>query len=622
MGDKLKKGWLVLKGYPKFIIKYPILLKRFFAILFAHGPYKAIQNAYDFLQIAGLKNLNSSLVGSNDSYCPAIEYNAFVKINKVDGEKLKELKDKVKLFKLKPKISIITPVYDIDCETLKTCLDSVSNQIYENWQFCLANGSRDPKIKKVLDDYASKDKRVKIINLEKNLGISGNSNVALKLADGEFVGFLDHDDELSSDALFEVVKLIQEKSNADVIYSDEDKINFQGQYCLPHFKPDWCPDLLLGMQYLGHLVVIRRKLISEINGFRPKFDGAQDHDLLLRITELTTNIYHIPKILYHWRMMPSSTSYSLTAKPYCYEKAKKVIEDAIVRRGLNAKINFSYDQINHIRYKFNQNILVSIIVPTKDKPDFLEKCIKSILKKTSYKNYEIIIVDNNSKEQKTKELFEKLKRNSAKVKITSYNQNFNYSKINNYAASLAVGGVLVFLNNDTEVINEGWLTALIEQAQRKEVGAVGCKLLFTNFTIQHAGVIFDKKEMLHVLYASLPKNNFYSSEVIRNYSAVTGACLAIRKDVFQEINGFDEIYEVPLSDIDLCFTLRQKGYLIVYTPLAQLYHLESATRGLDIHTEDKKRFLEKWEEVLEKPDPYYNINLSTEPGKIFHWRGY
>ncbi|MFA6253931.1 MAG: glycosyltransferase [Candidatus Paceibacterota bacterium] len=624
--DKIKKAILVVRHYPYYVVKNPLLLPRFFRILFRQGLYQAWQNAYDFLQLQASNNFLAT-ASAGRPFLPSSDYDQTVKLKESDLDLKNRAFKQIKNFSHLPKISILMPVWDISPKLLSITIESVLRQHYPLFELCIGNGSQNAKVVECLNRYAQKDNRIKVVHLENNKGISGNSNAALALATGEFVALLDYDDELSPDALFEVAKLVNRKPSADLIYSDEDKINLTGQYCYPFFKPDWSPSLLLSMNYICHLTVLRRSLINKLGGLRGKYDGTQDYDLVLRATELTNQIFHIPKVLYHWRMTLNSTAYRIDAKPQCYILAHQAIEEALERRKLRARVAKESLFPFFVRYEIAAEPLVSIIIPTRDKADLLGRCLTSIISKTSYKNYEIIIADNDSREEETKRYLRWLKDNhSQEIKVVEYHKKYNYSGINNFAAGFARGEILLFLNNDTEVINSDWLTALVEQAELPAVGAVGAKLLYANNTIQHAGVIFGTDNNVTHAFRQLPdgqQSYFYQAEVIRNYGAVTAACLAIRKNVFAELGGFDESYEVPYSDIELCLQLRKKGYLIVYTPLARLYHFESATRGLEPWYADAELFFKRWGEMITtKPDPYYNPNLSLNPEETFTWRGY
>jgi GT2 family glycosyltransferase len=528
-------------------------------------------------------------------------------------------------FRIQPKISIITPVWNVQGIWLCRMLESVIHQTYTNWELCIAEGnSENPEIKKILEDYSGNDSRIKIIYLQKNFGIGVNSNEALRLANGDYVILLDHDDELAPHAIHEIVKKINEDPNLDFIYSDKDKIDEHCKRKTPFFKPDWSPDLFLSINYVCHLTAIRKRIIDDIGGFRDSYDGAQDYDLFLRVFEKIEpkKIAHIPKILYHWRAHTGSTAGSLTAKPYAVQAGKKAISDALKRRGIDGKVldGLFYGSYR-VKYRILDNPKISIIIPSRDHVLTLKNCIESIQNKTSYENYEIVIIDNLSIEPETYSYYQILKKDP-KIRILNYKKPFNYSAINNYGISLVESEIIVLLNNDTEVIAKDWLTAMLEHAQRSDVGAVGAKLLYPDGTVQHAGVILGIKDRAAHSHRGYPANErgYYGRlQLIGNFSAVTGACMMLRKEVFNEIGGFDETLSVALNDVDLCLKIRDKGYLIVYTPYSELYHFESLTRGYEDNPEKKARVKEeiariqnKWGKIFNKADPYYNPNLTLE----------
>ncbi|MFA5113215.1 MAG: glycosyltransferase [Candidatus Margulisiibacteriota bacterium] len=547
----------------------------------------------------------------------AFGYDAWIR-RRLSARTVERLRSQARAFPYRPLISVIMPVCDIAPGILRLSLGSVLGQLYENWQLCVADASTRPDVAQVLQELTAADRRIKLVKTAAGSGIADNTNAALALADGEFVAFLDHDDELTADALLVVVARLQTDRDADLLYSDEDKIGVDGEYCHPFFKPDWSPDLLLGINYICHLCVLRKSLLDRTGPLRREYDGCQDYDLLLRVTELTGKIVHLPAVLYHWRMSPSSCAGSADAKPDVFTRTRAVLEDALRRRRLNARPQASGNiWLHHVRYALPNHPLVSIIIPTRDRPDLIEKCVASILAKTDYAPYEMIIINNGSGRPTAPD------SPANRVRVIDLPGQFNYSAINNFAAGQAQGEVLVLLNDDTEVLEPAWLTALVEQALRPEVGAVGGKLLYPDGTIQHAGVIESPYGHLHA-FARQPenKNEFSLANAIRDCGAVTGACLAIRREAWERVGGLDENYRVILSDVDLCHKLRQAGLLIVYTPLARLYHLESASRGTAWYPEDAAVFQAKWRKGLPLDDPYYNPNLSLAPDRTFLWRGY
>lgn len=533
-----------------------------------------------------------------------------------------EKKEPYKKQKYNPLISILIPVYNIDGSYLTECIESILNQTYQNFEICLVDdASTKEETISTLKYYQDKDSRIKVKFNKKNGHISKTTNEALKMASGEFVGLVDNDDLLTQDALYEVVKLLNKKKEADLIYSDEDKINFDGERCYPNFKPDYSPDTLMSLNYICHFTVIRKKIIEQVGGFEIGLEGAQDHDLFLKISEVTKNIYHIPKILYHWRMIEGSTSATLENKSYANDKGKIAIEHALIRRGLSGEVNKDRSGYYIVNYKLKKEPLISIIIPTRDYSDILDKCLVSIYKKTTYSNYEIIVVNNNSSEDATFKLFEKYKKEKNNFKVIDANFEFNYSKINNIAVKKAKGDYIVLLNNDTEIITPEWLEKMVGYASLEHIGAVGAKLLYPDTTVQHGGVILGLGGVASHAYigSSREDNGMYGRlRVPYNYSAVTAACLMIKKSKYVEIGGLEEKLKVAYNDMDLNIKLLEKGYYNIFLPQVELFHHESKSRGFDTTTEKYKRFLkesdfmnQKWSHVINN-DKFYNINFSKK----------
>jgi len=553
-------------------------------------------------------------------------YEKFIEKNLMTGDKIALCKKEIEHFAYRPIISIITPVHNPKPSWIRSAIESVIGQIYEGWELCIADASTDREVKSILERYSKKDARIRVRSLAENKGISANSNEALSMASGEYIAFLDHDDELAADALYEVVRYLQSNPGADMIYTDEDKIDAAGRRCEPFFKPEWSPDMFLSIMYTCHFGVYRKNIIDKIGGFRDGYDGSQDYDLVLRLMDETDRIHHIPRIMYHWRAVPGSTAVSIDMKKYACVNAKKALSDHLRRNGIRGEV---LDGLWPGSYRVKRDLigdpLVSIIIPTRDRVEVLKKCVDSIREKTDYGNYEIIIVDNDSSEGRTHDYFEELetRRN---VKVLKYGKEYNFSSINNYAVDKANGDVIVFLNNDTEVISPGWLSAMLEHAQRPEVGAVGCKLLYPDNTVQHAGIILglyggkDGNRVAGHGHCRLPAGDigyFGRASIIHNTSAVTAACMMMQKKVFREVGGFDENLAIAYNDVDLCLRLRQKGYLMVYTPYAVLYHHESLSRGYEDTREKVERLgkearymREKWGALIDSGDPYYNPNLT------------
>ena len=515
------------------------------------------------------------------------------------------------------------PVYNPPVKFFKECLESVRTQIYENWELCIGEDkSTDPEIAKILREYEKQDSRFKVVFRKENGHISKASNSALDVATGEFAGLVDHDDLLTKDALYEVIRVLNEKPDLDMIYTDEDKI-IDGKFIDPSFKADWNPDSFLSRMYTCHFGIYRKTLIDQIGGFRAGYEGSQDYDLVLRFTELTDKIYHIPKILYHWRIHEQSTAGGGDAKPYCFIAAEKALADALVRREEPGEVFDVPGLIGNytIRYDIKGDPKVSIIIPTRDGLDYLRTCVDSIFSISSYKNFEVIIVDNGSQEKETLDFFDEYqKKYDETFKVLRHDIPFNFALLNNLAAEEATGEYLLFLNNDTKVITEDWIEGMLEQAQRKSVGAVGAKLLYSDNTVQHAGVLMGVGGIAVHAHRTFPDHDggyLCNLATINNYSAVTGACLMCSKSNFKKVGKFEEQLQIAYNDIDLCLKFRDElGLNNVYVPHVKLYHFESKSRGYDI-SEEKKVRLEKesdymrehWSSYLEH-DPCYNPNLT------------
>jgi len=540
------------------------------------------------------------------------QYQAWLRNNELTTQQLAEMKRRAAELRYRPKVSLIMPVYNTSEALITAAIDSVSFQAYPNWELCIADDASNLKhVRPILEQSSAREARIKVRYLSKNLGISGASNQALELATGDFVGFIDHDDELSKDALFAVVSLLNENPNLDLIYSDEDKLDQSGQKVEPFFKPDWSPDLLLSMNYMPHFLVIRKSLVDQVGGFRVGFEGSQDYDLVLRITELTDKIGHISRPLYSWRKVHGSAADSTSAKPYARESAKKALSEALIRRGRRGEVLDAGIQYR-VKYGIEGNPLISIIIPIRDRVELLKRCLESIELRTSYKNYEIIIVDNGSEDQSTLSYLQ-----STRHKVVRFNEPFNFSRINNFGAEYAKGGHLLFLNNDTEIVEEHWLEAMLEHSQRKEVGMVGALLLYPSVGpfqgIQHAGVNIGVGGVAgHAFkYLQVEHSNYFDlHRVVRNCTAVTCACAMIKQELFSEVGGFDERFGVVFGDIDLCLRLRERGYSVIYTPYATLIHHESASRAALHPLEDEKYMIARWEHEFVKGDPFYNRNLT------------
>ena len=523
-----------------------------------------------------------------------------------------------------PKISIIVPVFNTPLHFLHEMIQSVQKQTYKNWELCLGDASdtSHTEVSEICEEYAKADQRIRYMHLSKNEGISGNSNETMKMATGEYIGLLDHDDVLHYSALFEIVKEINKGS--DFIYTDESTFHdHPSDAYLPHFKPDFAIDNLRANNYICHFTVFAKDLLSRSGGaFSSNFDGAQDHDLFLRLTENAEKIAHIPKVLYYWRAHAQSTALETGTKPYVISAGQRAVAAHLERIGLKGEVKPIPKIGTFYRVEYDvEEELVSILIPSMDHIDDLEKCINSVLNQTTYKNYEIIIIENNSIERKTFRYYEDLAKKE-KIQVVTWDGPFNFSAINNFGATFAKGKYLIFLNNDTKIITPNWIQEMLMFAQRSDVGMVGAKLYYPDDTVQHAGIgigILTLAGHYHRNFHKAHPGYMGRLAYANNVSAVTAACSLIRRDVFDEVGGFDESFQVAFNDVDLCLKVRKKGYLIVFTPFAELYHYESKSRGLDADKEKRtrfedevKRFQMKWVQELSAGDPYFNSNFSLD----------
>lgn len=536
-------------------------------------------------------------------------------------------KQKKTSFGYRPKISFVVPLYKTPEKYLRRLTESFQEQTYSNWELCFSDGSgAQSPLTELLKELTAKDNRIKYVSHEESLQISENTNSAIEIATGDFIAFADHDDELTPNALFECVKAINEKPQTLVIYTDEDKMSMDGhKFFQPHFKPDYNPDLLCTVNYICHLFVVSRKVIEKVGGLRSEFDGAQDYDFVLRCVEAVKDeeICHIPKILYHWRCHEDSTAENPESKLYAFEAGRRAVQAHYERTGIHAEV-FKGEYLGLYRTKFirDHDPLISIIIPNKDHIDDLKRCMESIEQKSTYKNYEYIIVENNSTDSATFEYYKKLEAENPKVRMVYWDGVFNYSAINNYGASFAKGEYLLLLNNDTEIINPDCLEELMGYCMRKDVGAVGARLYYEDDTIQHAGVVIGFGGIAgHCFVQQKRGTTGYCHRIIcaQDYSAVTAACMMVKKSAFDAVGGLSEELAVAFNDIDFCMKLRKAEYLIVYNPYAELYHYESKSRGLEDTPEKVARFNKeiatfekKWPEILENGDPYYNPNLTLK----------
>lgn len=522
-----------------------------------------------------------------------------------------------------PLISIIMPVYNPPVKYLKEAIESILAQPYKNWELCISDDcSTEKKIHQLLHAYSVKDRRIQVHYRTENGHISKTSNDALSMAKGEYILLMDHDDLITRNALQEIVISINDHPDADIIYSDEDKIDENKHHSAAHFKPDWAPDHLLSRNYIGHVCVIRKTIMDEIGRFREGFEGSQDYDLLLRATEITQRIHHIPKVLYHWRIHALSAAQGEEVKPYAYMAAKKALEEALLRRGMQVEVKY----LNGLRgyrivYPLLEEPLVSIIIPSKDQTELLKNTVDSILNKTTYRRYEIIVLNNNSTSKSFQQFItEYSTKYAGQFRCVEAHFPFNFSKLMNMGRELAQGKMLLLLNNDVEVIHGDWLETMVSYAQQKRIGAVGVKLLYPDDTIQHAGVIVGLGGIAGHTFVGMHQDEpgyFNYIQSTNNYSAVTAACLMVRADVYDAVGGMDEIFEVEYNDVDFCLRIQEAGYNNVYLPHVSLYHFESATRGhphqsksgYERHLKEMALFKERWQKIIDH-DPYYNPNLN------------
>ena len=552
------------------------------------------------------------------------DYEQWILKHRPDKKTLR--KQKKTVFQKKPLISIVVPLYQTPEPYLRELIDSVKAQSYENWQLCLADGSPDDRLKGFLDRNYGKENRIVYRKLEQNGGISVNTNEAVMLATGEYLMLCDHDDTLEPDALYEITKAINEKDAPDVLYTDEDKVSMDGKhYFDPNFKPDYNLFRLRENNYICHIFVVKKALTDRVGLLRTEFDGAQDYDFIFRCCEEADKVVHIPKVLYHWRCHMDSTAADPESKAYAYQAGRRAIKEHYQRMGIDASVEMTERPGWYRSYvKIQDNPKISIIIPNKDHIEDLELCLFSLTKRSTYKNYEILIVENNSEKPETFEYYKKLPDRYPKVKVLTWEKEFNYSAINNFAAKQAEGVYLLFLNNDVEILTPQWMEEMLQICQQKDVAITGAKLYYPDDTIQHAGVVLGLGGIAgHIMCkASREDPGYFGRTVtVQEISAVTAACMMIRTEDFWNAGGFDETFQVAFNDIDLCMKVRAAGKKIVFTPYAELYHYESKSRGLEDTPEkqfrfDKevKAFEAKWSEQLAKGDPYYSPNLSVTEG--------
>lgn len=583
---------------------------------------ETVHVAMDFWKENGLKALilksRHKLQGIDNDY----DYGEWYQLTKPDEEELETQKKEV--FDYRPKLSIVIPAYKTPERYLKEMLQSIKDQTYQNWEVCVADGSpRGESSERVLKKFAEQDKRFKYVILGENKGISGNTNAAMDMATGDFIVLADHDDTIPPHALYECVKAINMDPEYDVIYSDEDKLDMDGKALFdPHFKPDFNPDLLTSVNYICHLFVVNRDLVDAVGGFRQEFDGAQDYDFIFRCTEAARKIYHIPKVLYHWRCHQNSTASNPESKMYAFEAGSRAIKAHFQRCNIPVEsvekgVDFG---IYHTKFAIKGEPLVSVVIPNKDHHSDLDLCIRSLMEKGTYKNLEFIVVENNSTDKATFSYYERIQKEYPNVRVVTWEKGFNFSAINNFGVKHARGEYLLFLNNDTEIIEKDVIREMLGYCQREDVGAVGARLLYQDDTIQHAGVVVGFGGIAGHTFIGLHRaenSYFHRAMCAQDYSAVTAACIMTKKALFDQVEGFTEELAVAFNDIDFCMKIRSLGKLVVYNPYALLYHYESKSRGLEDTPEKVARFnreiaifAKRWPDILRNGDPYYNPNLT------------
>ena len=564
-------------------------------------------------------------IGSHEGLYPRNVYEDWIRENRLTDEDRKKIWKQMDALSYRPTFSLIMPVYNTDERWLRRCLDSVMVQLYPDWELCIADdASTDPTVREVLEEYKAKETRIRVVFRRENGHICASSNSALEMATGEFIALLDHDDELAEHALYENAILLNEHQDADMIYSDEDKLGIDGKRHTPFFKPDWSPDTFLSHMYTCHLGVYRTELVRDIGGFRVGYEGSQDYDLVLRLAGKTEKIYHIPKILYHWRAIPGSTAMNSDSKNYAYEAGRKAIREALDRRGEGGWVeniaNYSGQYLVH--YRVPDHPLISIVIPAKDHSRALDRCLRSIFTKTLYDPFEVIVLDNGSVPEETRNVLMSWKRKEhGRLKIIRPDVPCNFSRLINEGVRQAQGSLIALLHDDVEALSECWLAEMAGQARRQSIGAVGAFLFYSDRTIQHAGLILGVAGPTGHGHRYAPENSpGYRGRllVVSNYAAVTGACLMVKKQLFMDAGGLDEDLAAAYNDVDFCLRLLKMGYRNVVLPQARLLHHESRNRGSDrmgenrIRPDHEAEIIKKRWAVLIENDPYYNPNLTRD----------
>jgi len=542
--------------------------------------------------------------------------------DRLQQDDVRRIREQIACFRYSPLISVLLPVYNSNLRWLRRAIVSVQTQLYPHWELCVVDdASTDRKLWPFLQRCARRDPRIKVLRRTENGHISAASNDALRLANGDFVALLDHDDELARAALYFVALALNKNRDLQLLYSDEDKLDVHNRRFEPYFKSDWNHELFLAQNFISHLGIYRTDLVRRVGGFRVGFEGSQDYDLALRCIEQIRReqIEHLPWVLYHWRVTNQSTAGDATAKPYAQEAARRAVQEHLDRRGIAAMVTPSHDIYLRTKYALpTERSMVSIIIPTRDKASSLQKCLESIFRKTDYPNYEVIVLDNESYDPETLEFLATLKKRE-RVRVERIEEPFNYSRLNNRGVEISRGTFVALLNNDVEVVNDDWLSEMVSQAMQREVGMVGARLWYPNGAIQHGGVILGAGGIAGHAHAALHHDDpgyFARAHLAQDLSAVTAACALVKREVYLQLGGFDENLAVAFNDIDFCLRLRKAGYRIVWTPYAELIHHESASRGVDDSAPKQARFLaevdymnSKWGAILQR-DPFYNPNLS------------
>jgi O-antigen biosynthesis protein len=590
------------------------LVTRAFTVLLREGPGAA---AGRFRQIA-------------DRAVSGMGYSDWVeKYDRLTDQDRARIRAQVATLARRPLVSILMPTYNTPEPWLRAAIESVLAQLYPDWELCIADdASTVPHVRKVLDEYAARDARVKLAYRESNGHISEATNTALGIAAGEFIALMDHDDLIPAHALFELAARVNEDPALDMVYSDEDKLDVEGHRYDPFFKPDWCPDYLESCMYTAHLALYRRSIVQRIGGFRTECNGAQDYDFVLRFTEQTERIGHVAKVLYHWRAVPGSTAASMEQKSYVVEAGKRALQGRLARTGRVGEVELGrFAASFSVRTKLAREPMVSIVMPTAGgartvrgrEINLVMHCIAGIRSLATYRNYEIILVDNGDLAPEVKRALER-----EQCRFITYNEpRFNIAEKLNLGASIAKGEYLLLLNDDIEIISPDWIEAMLEQALKPGVGAVGAKLLYENDTLQHVGIAHHRGLPDHVrkMYPRNDPGYMFSTVAVRNYLAVTGACLLTPADLYRQVGGFTEAFGINYNDVDYCLKLRKIGYRAVYTPHAELYHFESASRVAEVSPEEISLFLARWRDVTWK-DPYYNTDYlqPSPPDFTLHLR--